>query len=58
MGRFVVAEALPMRHVVKYLERIKCVEDHHIDFIIARKLRDMMDEDERRRKAGKAKQTK
>lgn len=58
MGRFVVPEALPMHHVVKYLERIKCVEDHHIDFIIARKLRDMMDEDERRRKAEKAKQKK
>lgn len=53
MGRFVVPEALPMHHVVKYLERIKCVEDHHIDFIIARKLRDMMDEDERRRKGQK-----
>lgn len=55
MGRFVVLEALPMRHVVTYLERINCVEDHHIDFIIARKLRDMMDEDERRYKAEKAK---
>lgn len=47
MGRFVVPEALPMRHVVKYLERIKAVEDHHIDMIIALKLKEMMEKSQR-----------
>lgn len=47
MGRFVVAEALPMKHIVTYLERIKVVEDHHIDMIIALKLREMMDKSQR-----------
>lgn len=36
LGRFVVAEAHPMRHVVTRLERINVVQDHHIDFIIER----------------------
>jgi hypothetical protein len=53
MGRFVVAEALPMRHIVTYLKRIDVVPDHNIDYIIARKLRDMMDEDERKHKQAK-----
>lgn len=47
MGRFVVLEALPMHHIVTYLERIKAVEDHRIDMIIALKLRDMMDKSQR-----------
>ena len=53
MGRFVVAEALPMHHIVTYLKRIDVVPDHNIDYIIARKLRDMMDEDERKHKQAK-----
>lgn len=51
LGRFVVAEALPLRHALIHLERITGIDDHHIDMILARKLRAMMDEDERRRKA-------
>ena len=47
MGRFVVLEAMPMKHIVTYLERIKVVEDHHIDMIIAMKLREMMDKSQR-----------
>lgn len=47
MGRFVVLEAMSMHHVVTYLERIKVVEDHHIDMIIALKLREMMDKSQR-----------
>ena len=34
LGRFIVAEAHPLRHVVRKLERINVVEDHHIDNII------------------------
>jgi hypothetical protein len=36
LGRFIVAEAHPMRHVVTRLERINVVQDHRIDFIIER----------------------
>lgn len=41
LGRFIVAEAHPMRHVVTRLERINVVEDHHIDFIIERTIKDL-----------------
>lgn len=47
MGRFVIPEALPIRHVVTLLERIKVVEHHELDMIIAMKLRDMMLKSER-----------
>lgn len=39
LGRFIVAEAHPLRHVVTRLERINVVEDHHIDFIIERTIK-------------------
>lgn len=41
LGRFIVAEAHPMRHVVTRLERINVVQDHHIDFIIERTIKDL-----------------
>lgn len=41
LGRFIVAEAHPLRHVVTRLERINVVEDHHIDFIIDRTIKDL-----------------
>jgi hypothetical protein len=41
LGRFIVAEAHPIRHVVTRLERINVVEDHHIDFIIERTIKDL-----------------
>lgn len=41
LGRFIVAEAHPLRHVVTRLERINVVEDHHIDFIIERTIKDL-----------------
>lgn len=41
LGRFIVAEAHPMRHVVTRLERINVVQDHHIDFIIDRTIKDL-----------------
>ena len=42
LGRFIVAEAHPLRHVVRRLERINVVKDYHIDFIIERTLDDLM----------------
>lgn len=41
LGRFIVAEAHPMRHVVTRLERITVVQDHHIDFIIEKTIKDL-----------------
>lgn len=41
LGRFIVAEAHPMRHVVTRLERINVVQDHHIDFIIEKTIKDL-----------------
>lgn len=41
LGRFIVAEAHPIRHVVTRLERINVVQDHHIDFIIERTIKDL-----------------
>lgn len=41
LGRFIVAEAHPMRHVVTRLERISVVQDHHIDFIIERTIKEL-----------------
>lgn len=41
LGRFIVAEAHPLRHVVTRLERINVVQDHHIDFIIERTIKDL-----------------
>lgn len=47
IGRFAVAEALPLHHVVTYLKRIDCITDHHIDMIIAMRLRRMMDDSQK-----------
>lgn len=41
LGRFIVAEAHPIRHVVTRLERINVVQDHHIDFIIEKTIKDL-----------------
>lgn len=41
LGRFIVAEALPIRRVVKRLERIKAIPDHRIDFIVERTMKDL-----------------
>lgn len=41
LGRFIVAEALPIRRAVKRLERINVVPDHHIDFIVRSTMKDL-----------------
>lgn len=41
LGRFIVAEAHPLRHVVKRLERIDVVKDYHIDCIIERTMSEL-----------------
>lgn len=41
MGRFVIAEAYPMRHIIKKLERITVVNDYHIDNLIDRTLQSL-----------------
>lgn len=38
LGRFIIAEAYPIRQVIKRLERITVVRDYNIDFIIDRTL--------------------
>jgi hypothetical protein len=41
MGRFIIAEAWPIRAVLKKLERIQGVTDKNIDFIIDRTLQSL-----------------
>lgn len=41
LGRFIIAEAYPIRQVIKRLERITVVRDYQIDFIIDRTLQSL-----------------
>ncbi len=41
LGRFIIAEAYPIRQVIKKLERITVVKDYQIDFIIDRTLQSL-----------------
>lgn len=48
LGRFIVAEAHPLRHVVRRLERINVVKDYHIDNIIEITMETLMRENHKR----------
>lgn len=41
LGRFIIAEAYPIRQVIKKLERITVVKGYQIDFIIDRTLQSL-----------------